>query len=102
MGERNRQRQCHPPNSLGPGLYFIKRFKTDQGKNLTGGIIQEISKRLGIWEDMSSAYNPAGNRLAENTVKKIKKAIGNRKIEDATQDIIASVVMIIADQDWKF
>ena len=75
--------------TLGPGLYFVKRFKTDQGKNLTGDIIQEISKKLGIWQDMSSAYNPAGNKLAENTVKRIKKAIGNSKIEDATKEIAA-------------
>ena len=76
-------------NTLGAGLYYVKRFKTDQGKNLTGGIIQEITKKLGIWQDTSSAYNPAENRLAKNTVKRVKKAMGNRKIEDAMQDIIA-------------
>ena len=46
---------------LRPGIYHVKCFKTDNGKNLIGGIIEEISKRLKIWEDTSSAYHPAGN-----------------------------------------
>ena len=28
---------------LGPSLYLVKRFKTDGGKNLIGGVIEEIS-----------------------------------------------------------
>ena len=40
---------------FGAALYSIKRFKTDGGKNLIGGIIEEISKELKIWQDTSSA-----------------------------------------------
>ena len=55
--------------TLGAGIYFVKRFKTDHGSNLTGGVIETISKQLGIWQDTSSAYNPAGNLFAENIVR---------------------------------
>ena len=75
--------------TLGAGLYFVKRLKTDQGKNLIGGVIKEISKQLGIWQDTLSAYNPAGNTFAENTVQRIKKALGDKRIEDAIMDIDA-------------
>ena len=44
---------------------------------------------MGIWQDSSSAYHPAGNRLAENVVQRLKKAIADRTIEDAMQDIVA-------------
>ena len=56
---------------------------------MIGGIIEEISKRLKIWQDTSSAYHPAGNKLIENAVGRIKKAIADRKIEDSMMDIIA-------------
>ena len=74
---------------LNAGIYQVKRFKTDHGSNLMGGIIKEVSQQLGIWQDSSSAYHPAGNRLAENAVQRIKKAIGERKISEAMEDIMA-------------
>merc|ERR1712030_91632 len=51
---------------FGPALYSVKRFKTDNGKNLIGGIIEEISKELKIWQDTSSAYHPAGDKKIED------------------------------------
>ena len=75
--------------SIGPAIYLVKKFKTDNGKNLIGGIIEEISKDLKIWQDTSSAYHPAGNKCIENAVQRIKHAIGNRKMEDCTMDIVA-------------
>ena len=74
---------------IGPAIYLVKKFKTDNGKNLIGGIIEEISRDLKIWQDTSSAYHPAGNKCIENAVQRIKHAIGNRKMEDCTMDIIA-------------
>merc|ERR1712015_430012 len=74
---------------LGPALYSVKRFKTDGGKNLIGGVIEEISKELKIWQDTSSAYHAAGNKCVENAVGRIKRAIGMKKIEDSIMDISA-------------
>merc|ERR1712030_230266 len=74
---------------LGPALFSVKRFKTDNGKNLIGGVIEEISKELKIWQDTSSDYHPAGNKLIENAVGRIKHVIGDRKIEDCMKDISA-------------
>ena len=68
---------------------MVDRFKTDGGKNLIGGVMEEISKELKIWQDTSSAYHPAGNKLIENVVGRIKHVIGDRKIEDAKMDLIA-------------
>ena len=64
---------------IGPRIYQVKRFKTDNGKNLIGGIIEDISRRLKIWQDTSSAYHPAGNKLIENAVDRIEHAIGDKK-----------------------
>ena len=61
---------------IGAGLHHTKRFKTYNGSNLIGGIIKEISERLKIWQDTSLAYHAAGNKLIENAVGRIKKAIG--------------------------
>ena len=74
---------------LGAGLHHVKRFKTDNGSNLKGGIIREISQRLKIWQDSSSAYHAAGNKLIENSVGRIKKAIGTKKFNKSMMDIIA-------------
>ena len=74
---------------FGPTLYSIKRFKTDGGKNLIGGVIEEISKELKIWQDTSSAYHHAGNKCIENAVGRIKHVIGDRKLEDCKMDIAA-------------
>ena len=54
-----------------------------------GGLIKDLAKRMNIWQDSLSAYHPAGNRLAENAVKRIKRAIGDKTIEDAMEDICA-------------
>ena len=59
---------------------MVKRFKTDGGKNLIGGVIEDISRKMKIWQDTSSAYHPAGNKLIENAVGRIKHVIGDRKI----------------------
>ena len=56
---------------LGPAIYSVKCFKTDNGKNLIGGVTEDISKELKIWQDTSSAYHPAGNKLIENAVGRI-------------------------------
>jgi hypothetical protein len=74
---------------LGPALYSVKRFKTDGGKNLIGGVIEDISKELKIWQDTSSAYHPAGNKLIENAVGRIKHVIGDRKIENCVMELAA-------------
>ena len=74
---------------FGAALYSIKWFKTDDGKNLIGGIIEEISKELKIWQDTSSAYHAAGNKCIENAVGRIKHVIGDRKIDDCKMDISA-------------
>merc|ERR1712015_316052 len=72
---------------FGAALYSVKRFKTDGGKNLIGGVIEEISKDLKIWQDTSSAYHAAGNKCIENAVGRIKHVIADRKIEDCMMDI---------------
>ena len=64
---------------LGTDLYSVKRFKTDGGKNMIGGVIEEISKELKIWQDTSSAYHSA--------VGRIKHVVGDRKMEDCKMDI---------------
>ena len=74
---------------FGAALYSIKRFKTDGGKNLIGGIIEEISKELKIWQDTSSAYHAAGNKCIENAVGRIKHVVGDRKLDDCKMDIAA-------------
>ena len=43
----------------------------------------------GIEIKTSSAYNPAGNLMAENGIRRIKRAIGNEKFSDAWDDIQA-------------
>merc|ERR1712030_309336 len=68
---------------------MVKRFKTDGKKNLIGGVIEEISRELKIWQDTSLAYHPAGKKLIENAVGRIKHVIGDRKIEDSMMDIAA-------------
>merc|ERR1712105_424075 len=74
---------------FGAALYSVKKFKTDNGKNLIGGIIEDISKELKIWQDTSSAYHPAGNKCIENAVGRIKNVIGDKKIEDCKMEIEA-------------
>ena len=70
-------------------FYWINRFKTDHGSNLVGGMIEEFSKQMGIWQDTSSAYHASGNKCVENAVQRIKRAIGMKKIEDSILDISA-------------
>ena len=64
-------------------------MKTDCGKNLIGRAIVELSREIKIWKDTSSAYHPSGNKCIENSVGRIKRVFGNRKIEDAMRDINA-------------
>merc|ERR1712030_188500 len=74
---------------FGPALYSVKRFKTDNGKNLIRGVIEEISKELKIWQDTSSAYHAAGNKCIENAVGRIKHVVGDKKLEDCKMEIAA-------------
>ena len=75
--------------TMGPNIFLIKKFKTDNAENLTGDVIEELSRKIKIWKDTSSAYHPEGNKLIENTVGRIKRVLGKRKIEDAMRDINA-------------
>ena len=74
---------------LGPAIWSVDRIKTDHAGNLMGGVLKELCEQLKIKQDGSSAFHPAGNRLAENAVKRIKNAMGDKRIEDALPDICA-------------
>ena len=75
--------------TMGPNIFLIKKFKTDRAGNLTESNIEDLSRKFGIWQDTSSAYHPAGNKLIESTVGRIKRVLGKRRIEDAMRDINA-------------
>ena len=51
--------------------------------------MKEFLEPKGITLKTSSAYNPAGNLLAENGIRRVKRAIGNKKMSDAWDDIQA-------------
>lgn len=76
-------------HTMGPNIYHIKKMKTDEGSNLIGGAIKELSMEMKIWQDTSSAYYPAGNTCIESAMGRIKRVLGRRKIEVAMRDINA-------------
>ena len=45
--------------------------------------MKEFLDPKGIKLDTSSAYNLAGNLLAENGIRRVKRAIGDMKFKDA-------------------
>ena len=49
----------------------------------------EFLEERGIKTITSSAYNPAGNLLAENGIRRVKRAIGREKMEEAWDSIQA-------------
>ena len=75
--------------TIGCMLNSVKRFKTNGDKNLTKGAVEELCEELKIKQEKSSAHHPSGNKCIENAVQRIKRAIGDRKIEDAMTDINA-------------
>ena len=82
-------------DTFGAAFYWIDRFKTDHGSNIVGGMIEEFSKELGIWQDKSSAFHASGNKCVENAVGRIKKAIGMKKIDDAYDEFNALNITLI-------
>ena len=51
--------------------------------------MKDFLDEYGIQTITSSAYNPAGNLLAENNIRRVKRAIGRNKMEKAWTDIQA-------------
>ena len=45
--------------------------------------------KYGIKIENSSSYHPAGNLLAEGTIRRVKNAIGGKTIQDAMDEILA-------------
>lgn len=76
-------------SKIGAGLYNTESIKCDQGAQLISHEMQEFLDNKGIKLVTSSAYNPTGNLLAENGIRRIKRAIGRETIEDAFDDIEA-------------
>ena len=70
---------------IGTGLLTTEKIKCDEGSNLIAREMTEFLEPKGIAIDTSSAYNPAGNLLAENGIRRVKRAIG----VDAWDDIQA-------------
>ena len=75
--------------SIGAGLLTTSTIKSDEGSQLISAEMTEFLEGRGITSITSSAYNPAGNLLAENSIRRVKRAIGREKIEDAWEDIQA-------------
>ena len=76
-------------SNIGTGLLITETIKCDEGSQLITHEMEEFLKPRGIDLITSSAYNPAGNLLAENGIRRVKRAIGREKIEDAWDDIQA-------------
>ena len=51
--------------------------------------MKEFLDKYGIKIVTSSAYNPVGNLLAENGIRRVKRAIGRQTVEEAFDDIEA-------------
>lgn len=64
-------------------------IKCDEGSQLISTEMKEFLDPMGIEIKTSSAYNPAGNFLAKNGIRRIKRAIGKEKMSDAWDDIQA-------------
>ena len=76
-------------SNIGTGLHATETIKCDEGSQLISQEMKEFLKPRGIELITSSAYNPAGNLLAENGIRRVKRAIGHVKMEDAWDDIQA-------------
>merc|ERR1712030_62534 len=74
---------------IGTGLLTTKSIKSDEGTNLISAERQEVLDDRGIASITSSAYHPAGNLLAETGIRRVKRAIGREKMEDAWDHIQA-------------
>ena len=74
---------------IGAGLLTTKTIKSDEGSQLISAEMTEFLKNKGIDSITSSAYNPSGNLLAENSIRRVKRAIGRERMEDAWEDIQA-------------
>ena len=70
-------------------MFLVKRIKSDGAKNLCEGAVKEMCKKLNIVQDKSTAHHPSGNKCIENAVGRIKRAIGQKKIEDSYLALIA-------------
>ena len=63
---------------------FPKRIRTDGGPCFASANFANFCKENGIIHELSSAYNPASNGLAESAVKNMKALIG--KCQDSKED----------------
>mgnify|MGYP003330675700 CR=1 FL=1 len=68
-----------------------EKIKCNEGSQLISAEMREFLKPIGITLDTSSAYNPAGNLLAENGIRRVKRAIGHKKFKDAWAHIQALI-----------
>ena len=75
--------------TMGPNIFSIKKFKSDEAGNLTKSVMEELCKRFGIKQDKSSAHHPAGNLHVESTVGRVKRVLGKRRVEDALREVNA-------------
>ena len=76
-------------SNIGSGLLNTSSIKCDEGSQLISQEMKDFLQPRGIELKTSSHYNPAGNLLAENGIRRIKRAIGSEKMEEAWDDIQA-------------
>merc|ERR1712030_98834 len=74
---------------VGTGLLTTSTIKSDEGSQLISVEMHDFVEERGIKTIKSSAYNPAGNLLAENGIRRVKRAIGREKMEDGWDHIPA-------------
>ena len=68
---------------------MVDKIKSDHGSQLTSNLNEAFANQLGIEIDTSSAYNPAGNLLAETAIKRCKHAIMNNLISESHFNLMA-------------
>ena len=76
-------------NKLGTGLFLVEKIKSDEGTQFMSHEIKEFFDQYGIVIDTSSAYNPHGNLLAENAIKRCKRAIAGSLYDEDEMDLAA-------------
>ena len=74
-------------SNIGSGLHNTATIKCDEGSQLISQEMRDFLEPRGITLKTSSAYNPAGKLLAENGIRRVKRAIGSEKMDDAWDDI---------------
>ena len=84
-----RQMKLILQETVGSYMTHVRRIKTDGAKNLCLGAVKDLCEMYNIKQDKSSAHHASGNKCIENAVQRIKNAIGDRKIEDSYDDILA-------------